>query len=129
MSISVINSQVKVFVYVTPREKCVRPTLCAFRVRTIQVLLRTHVCWYLWSQSTILWLNSHCRAVGHYVKWTNETWWVETQAQLCRIQIMECSSYNSSPCSSISGANTSIVRIGFSKGSIIRYTDAPGRLS
>ena len=44
MSISIFNSQVKVFVYVPPREKCVRPTLCPFRVRTHQVLLRTHVC-------------------------------------------------------------------------------------
>ena len=44
MSISIINSQVKDFVYVPPREKCVRPTLCPFRVRTHQVLLRTHVC-------------------------------------------------------------------------------------
>ena len=44
MSISIINTQVKVFMYVPPREKCVRPTLCPFRVRTHQVLLRTHVC-------------------------------------------------------------------------------------
>ena len=44
MSIKIINSQVKVFVYVPPREKCVRPTLCPFRVRTHQVLLRTHMC-------------------------------------------------------------------------------------
>ena len=47
MSISIINSQVKDFVYVPPREKCVRPTLCPFRVRTHQVLLRTHVCVYI----------------------------------------------------------------------------------
>ena len=44
MSISIINSQVKDFVYVPPREKCVRPTLCPYRVRTHKVLLRTHVC-------------------------------------------------------------------------------------
>ena len=44
MSISIRNSQVRVFVYVPPMEKCVRPTLCPFRVRTHQVLLRTHVC-------------------------------------------------------------------------------------
>ena len=43
-SIGIFNSQVKVFVYVPPRENCVRPTLCPFRVRTHQVLLRTHVC-------------------------------------------------------------------------------------
>ena len=44
MSISIINSQVKVFVYVPPKEKSERPTLFPFRVRTHQVLLRTHVC-------------------------------------------------------------------------------------
>ena len=44
MSISIIITQVKVFVYVPPREKCVRPTLCPFRVRTHQVLLRAHMC-------------------------------------------------------------------------------------
>ena len=44
MSISIFNSQVKVFGYVPPREKCARPTLCPFRVRTHQVLLRTHMC-------------------------------------------------------------------------------------
>ena len=46
MSICIRNSQAKVFVYVPPMEKCVRPTLCPFRVRTHQVLLRTHVCTY-----------------------------------------------------------------------------------
>ena len=30
MSISIISSQVKVFVYVLPREKCVRPTFARF---------------------------------------------------------------------------------------------------
>ena len=44
MSISIINSQIEVFVYVPPMEKCVRPTLCPFRVRTHQVLLRTQAC-------------------------------------------------------------------------------------
>ena len=42
MSTSIIN--VQVVVYVPPREKCVRHTLRPFRVRTHQVLLRTHVC-------------------------------------------------------------------------------------
>ena len=68
---SIIDSHFKVFVYVPPREKCVRPTLCLFRVRTHQVLL-THVCLWVLAKNAVVWYLTFrkwlmpCLAKRHY---------------------------------------------------------------